>query len=142
MKNILLLCAASGVLWMSGCAANAPTNSAANTSSIIIKSPAKTAARSTPAPQKIPANAQKISIDLPGGYKPKAATIKAGTPVAITFHLKSDAGCGNIIALPAAKWSKTLKVGQSATVVYTPTKTGELKFACDMDMYRGSLTVR
>ena len=96
---------------------------------------------STPVAQAIPANAQKISIDLPGGYKPGAATIKAGTPVAITFNLKSDAGCGNIIALPAAKWSKNLKVGQSATVVYTPTKTGELKFACDMDMYRGTIKV-
>jgi len=96
---------------------------------------------STPVAQTIPANAQKISIDLPDGYNPKQATVKAGKPVAITFRLVSDAGCGNNITLPAAKWSKTLKVGESATVVYTPTKTGELKFACDMDMYRGTLKV-
>ena len=96
---------------------------------------------STPSAQAIPADAQKVTIDLPDGYKAGAAKVKAGKPVAITFHLKSDAGCGNIIALPAAKWSKTLKVGESATVVYTPTKTGELKFACDMDMFRGTLMV-
>ena len=100
------------------------------------------AAKTSSAAPAIPPNAQKVSIDLPGGYKPGAATVKAGTPVAITFNLKSDAGCGNIIALPAAKWSKNLKVGESATVVYTPTKSGELKFACDMDMYRGTLTVQ
>lgn len=100
------------------------------------------AAGSAPVAAKVPANAQKVTVDLPGGYKPGAATVKAGTPVAITFRLKSDAGCGNVIALPAAKWSKTLKVGESATVVYTPTKTGELKFACDMDMYRGTLIVK
>lgn len=142
MNRFLLLPAIGGVLALSGCASNTQTASTQNTSDVIIKSPAKPVARSTPATQKIPANAQKISIDLPGGYKPGAASVKAGTPVAITFNLKSDAGCGNAIALPAAKWSKTLKVGESATVVYTPTKTGNLKFACSMDMMRGTLLVK
>lgn len=104
------------------------------------------AAKSTPAKAQetvsIPANAQKVSIELPAGYKSGAAKVKAGTPVALTFHLKSDAGCGNSIAVPAAKWKKNLKVGESATVVYTPTKSGELKFACSMNMYKGTVTVQ
>ena len=37
---------------------------------------------------------------------------------------------------------KNLKVGEKATVVYTPTKSGELKFACSMDMYKGTVTVQ
>ena len=139
MNRFFLLPTVAGVLAISGCASNTQTASNAD-KDVIIKSPAKPTTPAS-ASQKIPAGAQKVSIDLPGGYKNGAATVKAGKPVAITFHLKSDAGCGNIIALPAAKWSKTLKVGESATVVYTPTKTGELKFACDMDMMRGTLKV-
>lgn len=91
----------------------------------------------------IPANAQKISIELPEGYKNGAATVKVGMPVALTFTLKSDAGCGNTIVVPDAdNWSKTLEVGQSATVVYTPTKSGTLAFMCGMNMYKGSVVVQ
>ncbi len=85
---------------------------------------------------------QKITIALPQGYKPGAATVKAGQPVALTFVLKSDAGCGNTIALPAAKWKKTLRIGERATVVYTPQKSGNLEFACGMGMFRGTVLVK
>lgn len=93
-----------------------------------------------PKPAKAP---QKVLITLPMDYKEKpAATIKAGQPVALTFFLKSEAGCGDTIVVPAAKWKKTLKVGEKATVVYTPTKSGILTFACGMDHMKGSLLVK
>ena len=93
------------------------------------------------APAKAKA-AQKVLITLPLDYKDKpAATVKAGEPVALTFFLKSEAGCGNTVVLPAAKWKKTLKVGEKATVVYTPTKSGPLAFACGMNHMKGSLLV-
>ena len=100
------------------------------------------------APGKAPAKPvkvapQKVLITLPFDYKTApAATVKAGQPVALTFFLKSDAACGNTVVLPAAKWKKTLKVGQKATVVYTPTKTGPLAFQCGMGMMKGSLLVK
>lgn len=86
--------------------------------------------------------AQQVTITLPDGYKPGAATVKAGRPVALTFYLKSDAGCGNTVAFQTAKWQKDLKVGQKATVTFTPKKSGTLAFACGMDMYKGSLIVK
>ena len=91
---------------------------------------------------KIPANAQKITVTLPVGYKAGAATVKAGRPVALTFYLKANAGCGNEVVVPAAKWRQTLKVGEKATVVYTPTKSGALRFACGMDHFKGSILVK
>jgi hypothetical protein len=90
----------------------------------------------------IPPNAQKITVELPAGYKSGAATVKAGTPIALTFAMKSEAGCGDTIVVPAANWRKKLKVGESATVVVTPQKSGELKFACSMDMFKGSIKVQ
>ncbi|HEX8463855.1 MAG TPA: YHS domain-containing protein, partial [Abditibacterium sp.] len=103
------------------------------------------AAPAKKAPVKAPVKAaapQKIIVSLPAGYRNGAGTVKAGKPVALTFLLQSDAGCGNIISVPAAKWTRTLKVGERATVVYTPKKSGPLLFQCDMAMYKGTLTVK
>lgn len=97
-----------------------------------------------PAPKK-PAHKtlKSVLITLPMDYKnTPAATLKAGQFVALTFYLKSDAGCGNTVVLPAAKWKKTLKVGEKVTVVYKPTKTGPLSFACGMNHMKGSLLVK
>jgi plastocyanin len=90
----------------------------------------------------IPPNAQKVTVQLPEGYKSGVTTVKAGTPIALTFALKSEAGCGDDIVVPTANWHKKLKVGESATVVVTPQKSGELKFACSMDMLKGSIKVQ
>lgn len=89
-----------------------------------------------------PDNAQKITLSLPLDYRAQAATVQAGKPVALTFKLTKDAGCGNTISLPAANWSKTLKIGESATVVYTPTKSGALNFQCGMGHMKGTLLVK
>jgi plastocyanin domain-containing protein len=91
---------------------------------------------------KIPANAQKITVTLPEGYSKSTRSVKAGRPVALTFFLKSNAGCGNEVMLPAANWKKTLQVGQKATVIYTPKKSGPLTFACSMNHMKGSILVK
>jgi plastocyanin domain-containing protein len=81
-------------------------------------------------------------VTLPEGYKDNNLAVKAGKPVALTFFLKSDAGCGNTVKVPDAKWQKTLKIGEKATVVYTPKKSGKLAFACGMDHMKGSVIVK
>jgi plastocyanin domain-containing protein len=89
-----------------------------------------------------PVVTQKATITLPEGYKTGAVTLKAGRPVALTFFLKSDAGCGNTVKLPIANWTKTLKVGEKATVKFTPKKSGSLNFSCSMDMDKGTILVK
>lgn len=114
--------------------------SALAASALCAVSAATFAAPKAPAKAQTP---QKVTITLPMDYKDQpAATVKAGQPVALTFFLKSEAGCGDTVTLPAAKWQKTLKVGEKATVVYTPTKTGPLNFACSMNHMKGSLLVK
>ncbi len=95
--------------------------------------PPKTLAK--PAPQK-------VTITLPDGYKTGTASVKAGKPVALTFFLKSEAGCGDEVVVPAAKWRKNLAVGQKATVNFTPKKSGPLIFSCGMNMLHGSIVVK
>ena len=136
---------------LTGCASSAPPNEQASTPrdagtphDTVITSPAKpveTAPNQTAkAPTAKAANA--VTIELPGGYKSGAATVRAGQLTQITFVLKEDAGCGNDVVVPEAKWRKTLKVGQRASLQYTPKKSGTLKFACSMDMYKGSIIVK
>ncbi len=86
--------------------------------------------------------AQQVTIALPAGYREGAATVQSGKPVTLTFKLTKDAGCGNTISLPTANWTKTLSVGQSASVTFTPQKSGPLKFSCGMDMLHGSLVAK
>lgn len=86
--------------------------------------------------------AQNVTLTLPQDYKSGAATVQAGKPVALTFYLKEDTGCGNSVSVPVAKWNKTLKVGEKVTLVYTPQHTGALVFECGMGMYKGTLTVK
>lgn len=99
--------------------------------------PAKKAAKPT---SKIAP--QKVTVMLPVGYKNGATTVKAGKPVALTFHLTKDAGCGNDVMVPAANWKKSLKVGEKATVTFTPKKSGPLAFACTMNHMKGTLLVK
>jgi plastocyanin len=136
--------ALAGVLAISlaGCGASEPAPPVENAVAPVITAPPKMTEKSEAQPAAVPANAQNITVELPLGYKSGAATVKAGTPVAITFKLTKDADCGNVITVPAANWKKTLKVGESATMVYTPKKTGELQFACSMDHMKGTLIVK
>lgn len=85
---------------------------------------------------------QKVTITLPADYREGVATVKAGKPVALTFFLKSDAGCGNTVSVPDAKWKKDLTVGKKATVVYTPKKSGTLNYECGMGHLKGNLIVK
>lgn len=110
--------------------------------SATMNTPMTGAAPTKKAPAKSKAAPQKVMVMLPDGYKNGAATVKAGKPVALTFHLAKDGGCGNAVMVPAANWKKTLKVGEKATVTFTPKKSGPLTFACTMNMMKGTLTVK
>lgn len=98
-----------------------------------VKQPAKLAA---------PSSLQKVFVALPDGYKNGIAKVQAGRPVALTFHLTKPAGCGSDVMVPAASWKKSLKVGEKATVTFTPKKSGPLAFACTMNHMKGTLLVR
>jgi hypothetical protein len=124
---------------MSGCGGSAQTVADSSTEGTSADA-ANTV--SPPTAARVVAGVQQVTIELPAGYKSDVAALKAGRPAAITFLLKEDAGCGNEVVVPDAKWRKTLKVGQRATVKYTPSKSGQLKFACGMNHFKGSIVVQ
>jgi plastocyanin domain-containing protein len=45
------------------------------------------------------------------------------------------------IAIPSLKRKKALPLKVPVGIPFTPTRSGEVTFACGMDMYRGTLLV-
>jgi hypothetical protein len=91
-----------------------------------------------PAEARIPADAIPIRI-TPGGFEPARVEIPAGKPVTLVFRRSSDPNCGSKVVFPDLGLTRDVPLGGSATVEIPATAAGEIRFACGMGMYRGSL---
>lgn len=85
---------------------------------------------------------QKATVVIDGGYTPAKLNVKAGKPVQLTFVRKNTDGCGDVVQFPALKLKRKLEKGQQTTITFTPKKSGQLRFTCGMEMYKGQLVVR
>jgi hypothetical protein len=103
-----------------------------------------------PAAYEVPINAngvQEITLVVtPGGYSPLRFSLKAGTPVKLTFRQLGQVGCGNELIFPADPANPvSLALAKSTdekTIEFTPTQLGTFEFHCSHQMYRGLVTVR
>jgi plastocyanin domain-containing protein len=85
-------------------------------------------------------NATKITISK-RGYEPKEIAVKKGQPVKLEFYREDGENCGGELVFPKLNVKKTLPVGATEIVEFTPQETGEIGFACGMDMLRGKVIV-
>lgn len=76
------------------------------------------------------------------GYEPASITVKKDVPTKITFIRKTDKTCGTEISIPEYKISKPLPLNEPVVVELTPTKSGEFKITCGMNMLDGKLVVQ
>jgi multidrug efflux pump subunit AcrA (membrane-fusion protein) len=76
------------------------------------------------------------------GYQPESFKLRKGVPARVTFVRKVDATCGTEIVLAEFNIKRELPLNQPVVVEFTPSKTGEFKFACGMDMLRGKIIVQ
>lgn len=89
----------------------------------------------------VPADAIKVTVNGKG-YEPSQIRVKKGQPVKLAF-LRTDANnCGGTVVFPALNIKRELPVGQTVIVEVTPKETGELAFACGMNMMRGAFVVQ
>jgi len=85
---------------------------------------------------------QPIRVEVAeSGYKPKNIGVKKGQKVSLEFHRADGDNCGEKLVFPELGIEKDLPIGEKVLVEITPTKSGELKFTCGMDMFRGKLIV-
>ena len=85
---------------------------------------------------------QSVTVKITGkGYEPKSLMLKRDVPAVITFIRQAEKTCGTEVMIPEYKISQSLPLNKPIKVKFTPTKSGELKFTCGMDMLRGKLIV-
>lgn len=84
-----------------------------------------------------------VKITVNGdGFTPAAIETKKGDPVKLLFTRTDDKNCGNEVVFPLLNIKKELPVGQEITVDITPSESGEINFACGMNMMKGKIVVQ
>jgi cobalt-zinc-cadmium efflux system membrane fusion protein len=73
------------------------------------------------------------------GFEPAKVRVKAGVPVRLTFIRTTEATCATEVVFPSLKIRRPLPLNKPVVVELTPGKTGEIAFACGMDMFKGAV---
>jgi len=84
---------------------------------------------------------QVFNILVKGVYSPSILKVKVGQPVKINFRREESTDCSRFVSFSDLKIRKELPEGQTVAIEFTPNKTGEIVFTCDMGMYQGKVIV-
>jgi plastocyanin len=76
------------------------------------------------------------------GYEPATVTLRAGTPARIRFVRTTDKTCGTAVVFPSLNITRALPLNEPVVIAFTPAKSGDIAFACGMNMLQGSVVVR
>lgn len=92
-------------------------------------------------PANVPTGATKITVSK-NGFEPASLNAKKGEKLTLAFYRADAENCGSEVIFPKLKITKKLPVGETVLVEITPTESGELAFACGMDMLKGKVLVQ
>ncbi len=76
-----------------------------------------------------------------GIYQPARIKLPADQSVSLVFLRKDASPCSEMLLIPDLQVSETLPFNKTKRVDLPPMKKGEYAFHCQMQMYRGQLTV-
>ncbi len=76
------------------------------------------------------------------GFEPEQVTVEKGQPVTLVVTRRTDKTCAREIVVAAHNIRKALPLDQPVEITFTPTESGELRYACGMDMIAGKIVVR
>ena len=75
------------------------------------------------------------------GFEPSRLALRPRVPARITFTRTSEKTCATAVEFPSLKIRRDLPLNQPVVVEFTPDRTGELAFACGMNMLKGTVVV-
>lgn len=85
----------------------------------------------------------RVSVEVTQqGFVPKDIPAKVGQAVTLVVTRKTDLTCAKQIVFADLGVQKALPLNQAVEITVTPTKAGDLRFACGMDMIAGKLVVQ
>ena len=88
-----------------------------------------------------PAQTAKVVVSEQG-YEPAKVTLRAGTPARITFVRTTDKTCGTEVVFPSLNIKRALPLNEPVVIEFTPAKSGDIAFACGMNMLHGTVIVQ
>lgn len=90
---------------------------------------------------EVPSDAIKVSVSG-DGFSPSSINMKKGEPVKLAFFRQDANNCGGEVVFPKLNVKKTLPAGQTTVVEIKPQESGEIAFACGMEMMKGKIVVQ
>ncbi len=75
------------------------------------------------------------------GYEPDRVTLRSGIPARLTIVRMTDKTCGTEIVFPTLNIKRPLPLNEPVVIEFTPAKTGDIAFACGMNMLKGVVVV-
>ena len=76
------------------------------------------------------------------GFEPEKVSLKAGSPARLTFLRTTDKTCAKEVVFPSLNIRRDLPPNEPVAIDFTPAKTGDVAFACGMDMVKGVVVVQ
>ncbi|WP_242345592.1 cupredoxin domain-containing protein [Anaeromyxobacter terrae] len=76
------------------------------------------------------------------GYEPWKVQAKKDVPLTLVVTRTTDETCATELVLPEYGINQKLPLNEPVTITFTPKRTGELKYACAMNMFQGVIEVR
>ena len=87
-----------------------------------------------------PATSIQISV-TDNGFEPQTVTAKKGQPIKLVITRKTEHTCAKEVVIKDAGISKKLPLNVPVEIALTPAKSGQLRYACGMDMISGVLLI-
>jgi hypothetical protein len=76
------------------------------------------------------------------GFEPATVPLRVGTRARVTFLRTTDKTCATEIVLPSLKIERALPLNEPIVIEFTPAKTGDIAFACGMNMFKGAIVAK
>jgi cobalt-zinc-cadmium efflux system membrane fusion protein len=76
------------------------------------------------------------------GFEPAKIPLRAGTRARITFFRSTDKTCGTEVVFSSLNIKRALPLNEPVVIEFTPVKSGDIAFACGMNMLHGTVVVR
>jgi plastocyanin domain-containing protein len=88
-----------------------------------------------------PGDPVKITVTK-NGYEPWRVEARAGVPLTLVVTRTTEETCATEVVLPEYGIDRKLPLNEPVTITFTPTRTGELRYRCAMNMFQGVIDVR
>ena len=91
---------------------------------------------------EVPADGRvDIEVDATG-YHPATINAPGKAKITLAFKRTTDSGCGQQLVIKALDISKDLPLNEVVEIQVEVPESGELGFACGMDMYKGKVVAK